>query len=468
MSTSVDVAVLGAGPAGLAAALAAARRGVSVTVLERADVVGGMAASFEVAGVRVDHGSHRLHPTTDPAVLAELRALLGDDLQWRLRNGRIRLAGRWVRFPLSAADLARNLPPSFALAAARDAALSPLRRPRADTFAEVVRAGLGPAMGERFYFPYARKLWGLGPEQLSGEQARRRIGASTPSAMVRKVVRRGGPPGFWYPKRGFGQIVDALADAAVAAGVDIRLGSAVTECAVPGGGERPRGTAHSIRVADGTEVEARHVWSTIPLAAFARLLDGTPAAVEEAAGRLTSRALALVYLAADRPRWTAFDAHYFPLLDTPVSRVSEPRNYRDAPGDDPPGATVLCAEVPCSVGDDVWSADDDVLGARVADDLARQGLPPVDPVEVVVRRLPAAYPVCRVGFEADLATVDGWVSSRPGVVTLGRHGLFAHDNTHHAMAEGWEAASCLRPDGAWDGDRWRRAQAAFAAHVVED
>ncbi|MPZ96553.1 MAG: FAD-dependent oxidoreductase, partial [Propionibacteriales bacterium] len=39
MSSSVDVVVLGAGPAGLAAAWRAARRGFSVRVLDRADHV---------------------------------------------------------------------------------------------------------------------------------------------------------------------------------------------------------------------------------------------------------------------------------------------------------------------------------------------------------------------------------------------------------------------------------------------
>nr|MBA2769353.1 NAD(P)-binding protein [Sporichthyaceae bacterium] len=73
-----SLVVLGSGPAGLAAAWRAAGLGHPVTVLERAHRVGGLAGSFEVAGVRVDHGSHRLHPATPAALLADLRGLLGE------------------------------------------------------------------------------------------------------------------------------------------------------------------------------------------------------------------------------------------------------------------------------------------------------------------------------------------------------------------------------------------------------
>ena len=81
-------------------------RGRSVVLVEAAPVLGGMAASVVVGGQRVDLGSHRLHPSAPPAVRALLDELLGDDLQVRTRNGRLRLAGRWVRFPLQAGDLA--------------------------------------------------------------------------------------------------------------------------------------------------------------------------------------------------------------------------------------------------------------------------------------------------------------------------------------------------------------------------
>ncbi|MCB1249300.1 MAG: FAD-dependent oxidoreductase, partial [Acidimicrobiales bacterium] len=80
-----DVVVLGAGPTGLAAARALARRGVAVTVLEAGQAVGGMAASIEVGGQRVDLGSHRLHPAMARRERALVDALLGADLQERPR-----------------------------------------------------------------------------------------------------------------------------------------------------------------------------------------------------------------------------------------------------------------------------------------------------------------------------------------------------------------------------------------------
>jgi protoporphyrinogen oxidase len=459
--TAADVVVLGAGPAGLMAAWRAALAGHRVVVVERAPVPGGLAASVEVGGQRVDLGSHRLHPSTDPAVLGDLQHLLGGQLQWRPRNGRLRLDGHWVRFPLSAPDLIRSLPPGFALAAAGDALTGPLRRPRADTFAEVVRADLGPTMLDRFYGPYARKLWGLGPEELAGEQARRRIATRSATDLLARVVRPGRRRGFWYPARGFGAIPEALADAATAAGTELCLGAEVTGVDL-GGAEGAR-----VTLADGSDLRARHVWSTLPLPALVRLVrPAAEPAVAEDAGRLTSRGMVLVHLVLARPRWTSYDAHYLPGPEVLASRVSEPKGYRDGP--DPPDRTVLCAEVPCTPGDEVWAAPDDALTVEVAAGLEAAGLPAVRPVAAVVRRLPAVYPVLRVGDDARLARVRAWATSLAGVVTLGRGGLFAHDNTHHVLALGRAAAGALRPDGTWDAARWAAARDRAAAAVVED
>ena len=431
-------------------------------VLERAPVPGGAAGSFEVGGQRVDHGSHRLHGATDPAILAALRTLLGPDLQERVRNGRIRLAGRWIGFPLRAGDLIRRLPPGFAGGAAFDALTGPWRRPRRNTFDEVVKAGLGPTMWQRFYEPYARKIWGVDPSLLSGEQARRRVSADSPVKMLRRVLtaQRDGPATFFYPRTGFGTVTERIAEAATAAGAEFRYSTAV---------ERVRLEESGVEVStsDGATVTARHAWSTLPVTLLARMAEPpAPEPVLAAASALRFRAMVLVYLVLDVDRWTPYDAHYLPEETTPITRVSEPKNYRD--GDDPAGRTVLCAELPCDAGDSTWTASDEDVGELVCDGLAAQGLPRPEPVEVVARRLSHAYPIYTADYEAHFATLDAWVDAQPRLLTFGRQGLFAHDNTHHAYAMAWAAAEALSPGGEFDRQSWAAARERFRAHVVED
>ncbi|HKE73090.1 MAG TPA: FAD-dependent oxidoreductase [Acidimicrobiales bacterium] len=459
------IAVVGAGPAGLAAAWRAALAGHEVVVLDRAPVVGGMAGSFEVAGLRVDHGSHRLHPATPAPILAALRGLLGDDLQVRPRHGRIRLLDRWLAFPLRTGDLVRRAPRGFAARAAVDAVAGPLRRPRADTFAEVVRAGLGPAVLDAFYGPYARKLWGVDAADLAGELARRRVSASSPADIARRLVRGSRPEGrtFLYPRRGFGAIPEALAAAAVDAGAELRLG-----CGVTGLRRQDDGKGWRVALAGGATLDAAQVWSTAPLPALAGMVDpAPPVAAASAAGRLRHRGLVLLYLVLDRPRWTEFDAHYFPGAEVVAARLSEPRNYRDDPGQ-PADRTVLCAEIACREGDEVWRTADADLAARLAGELAALGLPDATPAEVTSRRLARVYPLYGPGFAEDLAALEGWAEGLGGLITFGRQGLFTPDNTHHALAMGWAAADALGPGGRLDAARWRAARDGFRGYVVED
>lgn len=464
MNGSVDVVVLGGGPAGLAAAKAAAEAGRSVLLLERAPAVGGMAASFEVAGVRVDHGSHRLHPATPGPVLAMLRDLLGEDLQTRPRNGRLRLYDRWVSFPLRPAELVRTLPPRAARRIARDALLRPFAATDASSYESLLLSKLGPELHGALYAPYAEKLWGLPGGRIDPEQARRRVSAGGVWGIARKIVRpdRGGQGRvFHYPRRGFGQLVDVLADAAAKAGATIETGAEVSTV-------RPLPDRVAVSTADGRTVSAAHVLSTVPLPVLARLArPQPPAGLLADAGRLRFRAMVLVYLVHAGGRWTPYDAHYLPGPGTAVTRLSEPANYRVSAAD-PTDRTVLCAEIPCAVGDATWTATPDELAAVVAAALAAHGLPPVSLAGVKVRRLPHVYPVYETGYADLLAPLDAWADGLDRVTTFGRLGLFAHDNTHHAIAEALDAVAALRPDGTRDPAAWTAARARFAAHVVED
>lgn len=470
-ASHVPIIILGAGPAGLGAAYRLARRdGFDVTVIERGATVGGNAGSFELAGMQVDYGSHRLHPSCAPEILTDIQNMLGDALLDRPRHGRIRLRGRWVHFPLKPADLAMHLPPSFLMGVAMDSVGKLGSRGEADTFAAVLRQGLGSTICNDFYFPYARKIWGVDPETLDAEQARRRVSAGSLMKMVRKALnsvpgfKKKGGGRFFYPKHGYGAIAEGYRKSAETTGARFHMRTSVA------GIETSAGRVRTVNITGpaGTErLEVEQALSTIPVSQLARLIQpAAPAAVQAAACSLQFRSMILIYLVLGVEQFTEFDAHYFPDADILITRLSEPKNYGLEAN---PGRTVLCAELPCSVDDAVWRASDSELGNIVTRSLEQAGLTVRCPVlEVASRKLPQAYPIYTRGYQKSFEQVDRWLDGIEGLVTFGRQGLFAHDNTHHALAMAYALDGCLRDDGSLNREAWTACRHDFQKHVVED
>jgi protoporphyrinogen oxidase len=462
----MTLAVLGAGPAGVGAAFQAARRKLGRTVvLEQRDRAGGNAGSFDLEGLRVDYGSHRLHPSCDPGVLADIRVLLGDDLQSRPRHGRILLRNRWIHFPLQPLDLVLHLPKSFVLGAAADMVRNRfVRKPLDESFASVLEAGLGRTICRDFYFPFARKLWGLDPTHLSPMQAQRRVSANTPGKILRRL-KPAGTGRFYYPRGGYGQIFERLHEEAAMQGAEFLFGSKVT--GIQHDGHRVARVHYQQNGSTGT-VDCQFVLSTLPMNLLARSMrPPAPADVLEATMRLSFRGMILIYLVLDQDRFSEYDAHYFPEERILISRLSEPKNYSGVsePGD----RTVLCAELPCDSTSATWTMSDTELGDLVRDTLQDAGIPIRASIrKVVTRRLPHAYPIYKRGFEVDLARVDDWLGQFENLVTFGRQGLFAHDNAHHALHMAYCAVDCMQKDGGFQRDRWQEFRRKFEAHVVED
>jgi protoporphyrinogen oxidase len=394
--------------------------------------------------------------------------MLAVDLADRLRHGRILLRGKFIHFPLKMQDLLLRLDRRFAAGALRDVGLGLLRPPpgNAPSFAEVLQSRLGPTICRHFYFPYARKIWGRDPHELSGIQAQKRVTANTIGSLLRRVVRPPGKGRFYYPRNGFGQICRAYADEAAELGADLLLGWKATRIERAAAGPAPW-EVHVARGGETRRLAADHVWSTLPVTVLARLVEpGPPPDVLRAAEAIDYRAMILVYLELDCDRFSATDAHYFPEEHIRATRISEPKNYFGAVA--PAGRTVLCAEIPCSPDDAIWSQPDDALGRLVAADLAAAGIPLArPPVAVFTRRLRHAYPIYTRGYEAPLARLQQWVEALPNLLSYGRQGLFAHDNTHHALFMAYRAVDCLT-DGVFDTAQWARHQEVFATHVVED
>ena len=109
------------------------------------------------------------------------------------------------------------------------------------------------------------------------------------------------------------------------------------------------------------------MWSTLPVPGLVKgMTPSAPSDLLEVVEQLEYRAMLLIYLVLEQDQFTEFDAHYFPEKTIKISRLSEPKNYSLI---GPSGTTVICAELPCSVVDQVWQMIPDELGKVVKADL---------------------------------------------------------------------------------------------------
>jgi protoporphyrinogen oxidase len=191
-----------------------------------------------------------------------------------------------------------------------------------------------------------------------------------------------------------------------------------------------------------------------------------PPDVLDAASQLAFRGMILIYLVLDQDRYSNTDAYYFPEESIPVSRLSQPKIFSSAT--EPHGKTVLCAELPSDPGRPEWDMSDEELGQKLCGWMRQAGLPNPRVSRTVTRRLRQAYPVYHQGYEERFSKMDRWLGEIDGMLTFGRQGLFAHDNTHHTLAMAYAAVNCLSPDGKFDQARWAEHRKEFETHVVED
>lgn len=467
------IAVLGAGPAGLwvAKTLLETHPDLDVTVIDRNVTPGGMTASFSYRDIVFDFGSHRLHPAASHELLRDIRHLLGSELLERPRNGRIFLDGRFVKFPLKLLNLMVNLSPSFTVGIARDLISNPFRKKACDnaTFREVLTSGLGPSISEKFYFPYAEKLWGLPPELLHGIQARKRISSGSIGKIVLKALKavtgaRADTNIFYYPAGGFGRICEKAAGMIESLGGSIIQGTRIDAITI-----HDHGMVIAAEDNDGhpEEIEADFIFSTIPVTELCEALSPRPPEnIIESLCELSYRSMILSFLELDIPRYTEFDAHYFPETDIAFSRMSEPKNYSSS--SDPPDRTGLCFEIPCWSTDSIWEMDNEKITDIVIKNLELVGLPAVPVISSFVKRISCAYPSYSLGYRGAFDEVDTYLGSIDNLITLGRQGLFAHDNTHHTIEMGVAAANCFNPETGLNRGKWYSCRAEFQKHVVVD
>jgi len=438
------VVVIGAGPAGLTAALQLSKAGAPALVLEADDVVGGISRTVERDGWRFDVGGHRFFTKVQPVEDLWHEILAPEDFLMRPRLSRIYYDGRFYDYPIRPLNALRNLGPVEAVRCALSYLRVRVSPPRQVTSLEdYIVANYGWRLYEHFFRTYNEKVWGVPASELSADWGAQRIkGMSLFKAVWEPVRARLGRrrhradqvtsliEEFQYPKLGPGMMWESCRDLVEKAGVEVCMASPVTAL------ERGPLGVEAVRFGRGgaRRVEAADVISSMPFAALVQALEPPPPPdVLAAADDLHYRDFLTVALVV--PEACSFPDNWI-YIHSPAVRVGRIQNFGSwSPYMVRPGTTCLGLEYFVFEGDELWSMPDDALVSLAADELATIGLVPRHQVQRgYVVRMPKAYPVYDDAYRAAVETIRHWLTAEvPNVHPVGRNGMHKYNNQDHSM-----------------------------------
>src|SRR4051812_13415850 len=181
-----NVAIIGAGPAGLTAGYLLCKADVPVTIFEAdPEYVGGISRTARYKDYHFDIGGHRFF-SKSKEVEDLWTELLPNDMLERPRKSRILYQGKFYSYPLKAVEALLNLgifQSTAAVLSYMKARLFPVKKPR--SVEEWVSNQFGKRPFSIFFKTYTEKVWGMDCKDISADWAAQRIkGLSLTSAVV--------------------------------------------------------------------------------------------------------------------------------------------------------------------------------------------------------------------------------------------------------------------------------------------
>ncbi len=448
-ATSADVAIVGAGPAGLTAAYLLTKEGYSVTVIEKdMTYVGGISRTVEHEGFRFDIGGHRFFSKSEE-VVALWNEILPDDFIQRPRMSRIYYEGKFYSYPLRAFEALWNLGifrSTLCMISYGKSKLLPNRDVR--SFEDWTINQFGRKLYSIFFKTYTEKVWGMPCDEMSADWAAQRIkGLSLGAAVIDGLKRSLGlnkRPNdgmanktlletFRYPRLGPGMMWDAARDKVVAGGNHVVMGHALKQLTQDQRTGRWRVTATDAN-GKAMVIDAEHVVSSAPMRELAARVHPLPNCALNAAPQLKYRDFLTVALKIRSD--DLFPDNWIYIHDDKV-QVGRVQNFRSWSPEMVPDPAIACVglEYFCFEGDGLWSSSDEDLIALATKEMAILGLcNPDDVVGGAVVRQEKAYPVYDDDYALHVETMRAELEAKhPTLHMVGRNGMHRYNNQDHAM-----------------------------------
>ena len=434
------VLIIGAGPAGLTAAVELIDRGSRPVIVEADATVGGISRTVERNGWRFDIGGHRFFTKVSRVETFWHRILTENDFLQRPRQSRIFYDKKFFDYPLRPLNALKSLGLMESIRCVSSYLLVRIRPPKdQSSFEGWTAARFGWRLYRIFFKTYTEKVWGVPAVQIQADWAAQRIkNLSLMKAITNALLPRRRPTSvtslidtFQYPRLGPGMLWEKCADLVTSSGSQLKLKSRVTSL----NRSKHRIDSVTISTQSGSEtLEVSSVISSMPLGELVLSIDPAPPEdVRRAAQGLTHRDFLTVALVL--PDQNTFPDNWIYIHDPSVN-VGRIQNFRSwSPFMVKDGFTCLGLEYFVTVGDSIWNESDQNLVDLAKHELRSLGLVDVDSVtEGYVVRMPKAYPMYDANYSRNVQILRDWLLLEAvNVFPVGRNGMHRYNNQDHSM-----------------------------------
>ena len=498
------IVIIGAGPAGLTAAIELLKKGHAVTVLEATDRIGGISQTVRYRGNRMDIGGHRFF-SKDERVnrwWAELMPLQGapawDDRQLdakkdfapagpdpeetdrvmliRDRVSRIYFQRHFFDYPISLKwSTIRGMGFFTTLRAGFSYLYSCVHKLPETSLENFYVNRFGRVLYSMFFESYTEKVWGRHPSKISADWGAQRVKGLSVRAILKDILRKLlGTHGevetslierFYYPKLGPGQLWELAAAEVEKLGGEIKMNCPVTAL------ETDAGRITAVRYREAGEehrLTADDVFSSMPVRTLVSGLLGVdvPEDVRTAANTLPYRDFITVGLLVkelqiqnDTKRKTIRNRVpdcwiYVQDKDVKLGRVQIFNNWSPYMVQDPENTVWMGLEYFADEGDELWSRSDGELIDLAKEEIERIGIARAEDIlDAHAERVKKAYPAYFDGY-AQMDRIVRFLDGFENLYCIGRNGQHRYNNMDHSMATAFAAVDILEGGGGDKAALW--------------
>ncbi len=438
-----NAVIIGAGPAGLAAADTFTKHDIQPIVFEKSDKVGGISRTEVYNGYYFDMGGHRFF-TKNQRIKKLWQEMLGENLVKVPRTSRIYYNGRYFDYPLHFMNALSNLgvlESSLFFLSYVKAQLWPCSEE--ENFEQWVSNRFGNRLYRTFFKHYTEKVWGIPCHQIQSDWAAQRIQGLSPISILTNALfgaqkSKSLIEEFDYPIKGSGMMWQSFQQAVEARGGQIELNAEVIRL-----NSKNRRIESVIYNQNNKTVElpVGNLISSIPINKLVTSIEPrVPKEVFDAAQKLSYRAFVIVLLIVNKKDLFPDQWIYIHSPDVKVGRIQNFKNWSTSmiPNLE---QTSVGMEYFCNAGDEIWNMSDAEFKDTASGELHALGLCEIDSVvDCSVVRQPNAYPVYDQGYKRNLETIRNYTGTIENLQTIGRNGMHRYNNMDHSMFTGILAA----------------------------